>query len=97
MEHEITVLHAEQIAAPPAAASRSHFPTKNDFREQLRQSLGRYCICEFFPGDGQCRVLKGILREIGQNYLLLYQEDTNTTVACEFTSLRFVTLPSYRP
>lgn len=100
MEHEITVLHAEQIAAPapsPPATVHSRLPMKNDFREQLRRSLGRYCICEFFPGDGQSRVQKGILREIGHNYLLLYQEDTNTTIACEFTSLRFVTLPSYRP
>lgn len=101
MEHEITVLHAEQIAAPAPQprhstkrASSANLTTPRmaeDFREHLRRNLGRYCVCEFFPGDGQCRVQEGILREIGQSYFLLYREDTDTTIACDFSSLRFVT------
>ncbi len=94
MEHEITVLHAEQIV-PQGMSKSSPLRTSNDFQSYLQQHLGCYCICEFSLGNGQSRTQKGILQEIGQNYFLLYREDTDTTTACLGTSLQFITC--YRP
>ncbi len=94
MKNEITVLHAEQIA-PQEVARATPLRTSNDFQAYLQNHLGYYCICEFSLGNGQSRTQKGILQEIGQNYFLLYREDTDTTTACLGTSLQFITC--YRP
>lgn len=98
MKNEITVLHAEQIA-PQRVPKAVPLRTDNDFQTYLQSHLGCYCICEFALGNGQCRTQEGILQEIGQNYFLLYREDTDTTVACQCTSLQFITCrrPSSRP
>ena len=63
----------------------------HSFQEALTRGIGHYVICEFLVGQNQLNVREGVLREVGQNYFTLYDEIADTSISCDFYSLKFVT------
>lgn len=65
--------------------------TSHSFQESISRGIGHYAICEFLMGNEQMNIREGILKEVGQSYFILYNEETDTSISCDFYSLKFVT------
>lgn len=68
-------------------------------RQLLRGSLGQYLIGEFLAGDRQLIRREGVLTQVGEDYLLLHEEASNTQLLCPLGQLQFLTMlpPGQRP
>lgn len=62
----------------------------------LRTQLGRICTVEFLLGSGQITTKTGRLIGIGLNYILLYVQETDTLLTCDYYSIRFVSFDDYQ-
>lgn len=62
----------------------------------LRTQLGRMCTVEFLLGSGQMTTRRGRLTGIGLNYILLYMQETDTLLTCDYYSIRFVSFDDYQ-
>ncbi|MCI5956950.1 MAG: hypothetical protein MRZ54_08190 [Clostridiales bacterium] len=57
----------------------------------LQTNLGRQVTAEFWVGSYEIIVKCGILTAVSENYLILYDTESQTDIVCDFYSLRFVT------
>ena len=57
----------------------------------LQANLGRQVAAEFWVGSYEIIVKCGILTAVSENYLILYDTESQTDIVCDFYSLRFVT------
>lgn len=57
----------------------------------LQANLGRQVAAEFWVGTYEIIVKRGILTAVSENYLILYDDENQTDIVCDFYSLRFVT------
>lgn len=57
----------------------------------LEGNIGRRVMAEFFVGTDTLILKSGILSAVSENYLVLYDDEAGTDIACDFYSLRFVT------
>lgn len=63
----------------------------SSFQELLVQGIGQYAMLEFVFGQGLPMRREGILTNVGEQYLVLYEEHSDTYLLCESDSLVFVT------
>lgn len=68
-------------------------------QETLLRNIGEFVVLEFLIGTQKMVYKQGILYNVGENYVTLYEEKTKTFVMCDSLSIKFVTfyLPGQRP
>lgn len=68
-------------------------------QEMLFNMIGRYVICELLIALNTFYIREGILLQVAKNFFLLFDESTNTRVACDLHALKFLTVfpPGERP
>ena len=68
-------------------------------QEMLLNMVGRYVICELLIALNTFYIREGILLQVAKNFFLLFDESTNTRVACDLHALKFLTVfpPGERP
>lgn len=65
---------------------------KVSFLESLAENIGNYVIAEFcFCSIPSFDRRDGILHAVGTDYITLYQEDDDSYVMCDLSSLKFIT------
>jgi hypothetical protein len=71
---------------------------KGSIQQNLSRNLGVYVVVEFLVGNDHT-FREGILYSVGAAYFTLYEEQTETLVMCEISSVKFVTFyrPGHRP
>lgn len=99
MSNEISVLHAEKINIPAVNSKTNNTFNVVDhtFQESISRGIGHYVICEFLIGFNKINTREGILREVGKNYFILYNEETDSTISCDLDCLKFATFYSSNP
>jgi len=65
-------------------------PINCTLQESISKCVGHYAICEFVIADN-FNVREGILHEVGQNYLVLYNESNDAFITCDFHFMKFIT------
>lgn len=61
-------------------------------QEMLLHMIGRYVVCELLIALNTFYIREGILLQVAKNFFLLFDESTNTRVACDLNSLKFLTV-----
>ncbi len=61
-------------------------------QEMLLNMIGRYVICELLIALNTFYIREGILLQVAQNFFLLFDESTDTRVACDLHALKFLTV-----
>lgn len=101
MEREL--FHANDAVqdGPPAFAYPAYGGMNPDTttQEMLLSMIGRYVICELLIALNTFYIREGILLQVAKNFFLLFDESTNTRVACDLHALKFLTVfpPGERP
>lgn len=63
---------------------------QTSWKSLLAQNLGRYVVVSFLMGTQQTVVAEGILYEIGNDYLVLYQPVRDSYITADLYSVKFV-------
>lgn len=63
---------------------------QTSWKSLLAQNLGRYVVVSFLMGTQQSVVAEGILYEIGNDYLVLYQPVRDSYITADLYSVKFV-------
>lgn len=63
---------------------------QTSWKSLLAQNLGRYVVVSFLMGTQQTIVAEGILYEIGNDYLVLYQPVRDSYITADLYSVKFV-------
>ena len=63
---------------------------QTSWKSLLAQNLGRYVVVSFLVGTQQSVVAEGILYEIGNDYLVLYQPVRDSYITADLYSVKFV-------
>lgn len=87
-----------ELVTPP----EENFSTeamRGSMQEIFSDNLGQYVVCEFLIGTQATTYKEGILYSVARNYIVLYEENSQTFVVCDIFSIKFVTfyLPGQRP
>lgn len=61
------------------------------FLSVLRDNLGYYVVIEFLIGTGNLVEKEGILYAAGNNFVTLYEQETDRYIVCDLFSIKFVT------
>lgn len=57
----------------------------------LRNNLGYFVVIEFLIGTDSLTEKEGILYSVGNNFVTLYEQETDRYIVCDLFSIRFVT------
>ena len=63
---------------------------QTSWKSLLAQNLGRYVVVSFLMGTQQSVVAEGVLYEIGNDYLVLYQPVRDSYITADLYSVKFV-------
>ena len=63
---------------------------QTSWKTLLAQNLGRYVVVSFLMGTQQSVVAEGVLYEIGNDYLVLYQPVRDSYITADLYSVKFV-------
>ena len=63
---------------------------QGSLRGVIARNLGVYVIIEFLIGTNNIVIKDGILYASGNNYVTLYQEDSNRYVLCDLYAIKFI-------
>ena len=80
-------------STPPQNAEE--FYTES-FTEVLVRSIGYFVVCEFLIGTGGLVEKSGILYAAGNNFITLYDRESDSYTICDFYALKFVTVYNSR-
>lgn len=61
------------------------------FLSVLRDNLGYYVVIEFLIGTSNLTEKEGILYAVGNNFVTLYEQETDRYIVCDLFSIKFVT------
>lgn len=61
------------------------------FQDVMVKGIGLYVICDFIVGSNQPSTREGILKEVGRDYFIIYNDESDTTTVCGMDSLKFAT------
>ncbi len=71
---------------------------QGSFLSVLEQNLGYYVVIDFLIGTTELISRSGILYAAGNNFVTLFEPDSNQYVVCDLFSIKFVTFyPGYSP
>lgn len=69
------------------------------FQAALQNNLGYFVVIEFLIGTNGLTEKEGILYAVGNNFVTLYEQETDRYIVCDLFSIKFVTFfrqsPSY--
>ena len=87
---------------PPNEFEQEDFNTpamKGTLQKILSDTIGQYVVVEFLIGTTIEKIREGILYSVGRNYIVLFEEPTQTFVICDIYAIKFVTYyqPGQRP
>lgn len=71
---------------PPPSTERGYIPY------YLASNIGRNVRAEFIIGTTQYADKTGVLSEVGINYFVLHDVNSNTDIMCDLYSVKFVTI-----
>ena len=63
----------------------------SSIQEIISLSVGSYAVVEFLIGTQNIVRKEGVITAVGVSWLLLYDEDSGTSVVCDMYSVKFVT------
>ena len=63
---------------------------QTSWKTLLAQNLGRYVLVSFLVGTQQTVVAEGVLYEIGNDYIVLYQPVRDSYITADLYSVKFV-------
>jgi len=61
------------------------------FQAVLQNNLGYYVVIDFLIGTSEITSRSGILYAVGNNFVTLYEPDSNQYIVCDLFSVKFVT------
>ncbi|MBE7021916.1 MAG: hypothetical protein E7414_01690 [Ruminococcaceae bacterium] len=65
---------------------------QDSFQAVLANNLGYYMVIEFLIGTSNLTEKEGILYAVGNNFVTLYEAETNRYIVCDLYSVKFVTI-----
>lgn len=69
------------------------------FQAALQNNLGYFVVIEFLIGTNGLTEKEGVLYAVGNNFVTLYEQETDRYIVCDLFSIKFVTFfrqsPSY--
>lgn len=65
---------------------------QDSFQAVLASNLGYYVVIEFLIGTSNLTEKEGILYAVGNNFVTLYEAETNRYIVCDLFSVKFVTI-----
>ena len=65
---------------------------QDSFQEVLSSNIGYYMVIEFLIGTSNLTEKEGILYAVGNNFVTLYEAETNRYIVCDLFSVKFVTI-----
>lgn len=75
---------------PPAFAESLDYESLQYLNGYLRTKIGSYIEVEFLIGTTNRLTYSGILKGVGLNYIVLKDPTTDTDLACDFYTIKFV-------
>lgn len=85
---------SEQIIGNPISVEEAYL---GSMQAMLAREIGAYIGAVFIVGTGQMLRVEGRLTEVGNNYIVVYQQPRQMYVSCDLNSLRFVELFEKNP
>lgn len=76
------------MAGNPQTAEEAYL---GSFLAVLQDNLGYYVVIEFLIGTSGLTEKEGILYSAGNNFVTLYEQETNRYIVCDLYSIKFVT------
>ena len=67
------------------------------FQAALQNNLGYFVVIEFLIGTDSLTEKEGILYAVGNNFVTLYEQETDRYIVCDLFSIKFVTFFRQRP
>ncbi len=67
------------------------------FQAVLQDNLGFFVIIEFLIGTNGLTEKEGVLYAVGNNFVTLYEAETDRYIVCDLFSIKFVTFFRQRP
>ncbi len=61
------------------------------FQAALQNNLGYFVVIEFLIGTNGLTEKEGILYAVGNNFVTLYEQETDRYIVCDLFSIKFVT------
>lgn len=77
---------SEQVIGSPQSSDESYL---GSLKAILSQNIGNHIVASFLMGSQNMTSWEGILHEVGNNYLTIYQPDKGRYVIGDFYSLKF--------
>lgn len=66
-------------------------PYRGSYNQLFANNLGKWVKVDFLIGSQTMASQTGVITSVGVQYVLLYQPDKNTYVACDIYSVKFIT------
>ncbi len=85
---------SDQIIGNPISVEEAYL---GSMQAMLAREIGAYIGAVFIIGTGQMLRVEGRLTEVGNNYIVIYQQPRQMYVSCDLNSLRFVELFENNP
>ncbi len=67
------------------------------FQAVLQDNLGYFVVIEFLIGTNGLTEKEGVLYAVGNNFVTLYEAETDRYIVCDLFSIKFVTFFRQRP
>ncbi len=61
------------------------------FLAALQNNLGYFVVIEFLIGTNELTEKEGVLYAVGNNFVTLYEQETDRYIVCDLFSIKFVT------
>ena len=77
--------------------SISNYEVQNEYNIQnlndlMRSQIGKNVTIEFLIGDNNLIEKKGTVLAVGDDYILLNEDNTESILICDFYNIKFITL-----
>ncbi|MBE7010122.1 MAG: hypothetical protein E7418_01370 [Ruminococcaceae bacterium] len=69
---------------------------QDSFQAVLAANIGYYVVIEFLIGTSNLTEKEGLLYAVGNNFVTLYEAETNRYIVCDLFSIKFVTIYNQR-
>ncbi len=90
----LTPNESPQAVGMPQTAEQAYL---GSFQSALQDNLGFFVIIEFLIGTNGLTEKEGILYSVGNNFVTLYEQETDRYIVCDLYSVKFVTFFRQRP
>ncbi len=90
----LTPNESPQMVGAPQTAEQAYL---GSFESALQDNLGFFVIIEFLIGTNGLTEKEGILYSVGNNFVTLYEQETDRYIVCDLYSVKFVTFFRQRP